>query len=100
MIRLRNFIVAWAFISIPLGVAATQVPWGDPEGFHGIGMPFAGVYWDYLGDAEYPTDYPNPYAGILNSAVFLIVGSIAILVIYSLVARLRDIRSNQRERAA
>jgi hypothetical protein len=95
MLRLRTLLLIWAFLSFVLGFGATQIPWGEPGGFHGTGIPFAQVYWDYTGDAERPVDYPNPLAPILNIAAFLIVGSIAIAVIYWLVGRMRKDSSNE-----
>ena len=88
MLSLRNLLLIWAFLSFPCGFGVTQIPWGDPDGFHGTGIPFAHVYWDHIGDAEPPIDYPNPFAPILNSAAFLIVGSIAIMAIYRFVGRM------------
>jgi hypothetical protein len=95
MFRLRNLLLIWALIAIVLGFVASQIPWGDPDGFHGTGFPFAVVYWDYIGDADHPVDYPNPYAPLLNSAAFMIVGSFAILAIYGLVAAARKLHSNR-----
>jgi hypothetical protein len=89
MHSLRNLLLIWAFLSFALGFGVTQIPWGDPDGFHGTGFPFAQVYWDYIGDAKRPIDYPNPFALILNSAVFLVVGSIVILAIHWLKRRIR-----------
>jgi len=100
MLKLRNLLVIWAFISIVLGVAATQIPWGDPDGFHGTGFPFASVYWDYVGDADRPIDYPNPYAPILNAATFLLFGSICISTAYWGVRFFRRSLSNRRASAA
>lgn len=100
MLRLRNLLVIWAFTSIVLGVAATQIPWGDPNGFHGTGFPFASVYWDYVGDADRPIGYPNPYAPILNAATFLVVGSICISCVYWIVRSIRRTLSNRRASTA
>jgi hypothetical protein len=82
-------------VAIALGVAATQIPWGDPEGFHGKGFPFASVYWEYRNGAKDPVDFPNPFAAILNSVAFLIIGSTALLAIHWIAAGVRKLRSNR-----
>ena len=96
MLRLRNLLVIWAFVSLIAGIAATQIPWGDPDGFHGVGVPFASVYWDYIGDAAHPVDYPNPFAPILNSATFLLVGSIVVSAVYWLASSVHRSHSKTR----
>ena len=95
MFQLRNLLLIWAVVAIALGVGATQIPWGDPEGFHGKGFPFASVYWDYRNGAKDPVDFPNPFAAILNSAAFLITGSKLILSIYWIVVGVRKLSSNR-----
>ena len=99
MRRIAVLLVIWAFIAIILGIAATQISWGDPNGFHGTGIPFAAVYWDYIDDADRPIDFPNPYAPVLNCATFLIVGSIVIFTAYWLVGLFRRTSSLRREKA-
>lgn len=49
------------------GALGTFVRWGDVERFHGVGLPFAQIYWDK------GMDYPNPYAILLNISAFLIL---------------------------
>jgi hypothetical protein len=36
-----------------LGFAGSFLSWGEADGFHGVGFPFAVVYWDQ------GKDYPN-----------------------------------------
>ncbi|MEP2775847.1 MAG: hypothetical protein ABJQ93_07880 [Luteolibacter sp.] len=57
----------WMLAAAGLGVGLTFVPWGDPGGFHGVGFPFAKVYWD---DGR---DFPNPFAIFMNSVACLAV---------------------------
>lgn len=78
MIRLGKLLLLWALIAIALGIGLTQIPWGDPEGFHGTGFPFAAVYWDHIDGSMHPTDYPNPFAPILNSVAIFLIGSVVI----------------------
>ena len=73
--RFRNIILIWALLSIVLGLLSSRVPWGDSEGFHGVGLPVASVYWDYSGERGGPVDYPNPYAPVLNILAFFVVGA-------------------------
>lgn len=72
------------FLGIPvlLGVVLTNISWGDPDGFHGTGFPFARVYWDN------GLDHPNPYALLLNIAVVAIFLTI-LRLIFLAVRRLR-----------
>ena len=89
MHTLRTLLGIWVFLSFVLGIGVSQIPWAEPDGFHGKGFPFAIVYWDYAGDSKVPKDYPNLLAPILNITAFLIVGSIVILMIYWCVGRVR-----------
>ena len=92
MIKLRSLILVWTPLSLLLGFGFTQIPWGDPEGFHGTGVPFASVYWDYVDGATQPIDYPNPIAPLLNAAAFFIIGSIAIGSVWWISSLLRERR--------
>jgi len=87
--KLKILLLIWALISLALGIGFTFIPWGDPQGFHGTGFPFASVYWDYIDGATHPTDYPNPYAPFLNVGAFLIVGLILIMPSWLLISCLR-----------
>lgn len=87
MIKSGKLLLLWALISIALGVGLTQIPWGDPKGFHGTGFPFAAVYWDYIEGSTHPRDYPNSYAPIMNSVVVFLIGSLVISTGWWLVVR-------------
>jgi hypothetical protein len=76
----------WVFLvvvlfSLTAGLLGLSVPWGDPQGFHGEGLPIPGVIWDrasnyyqgYQPDSDHFIDFPNPYAIILNPLAFLVV---------------------------
>ncbi len=78
MLKLNSLILIWSIISVALGLGFTYIPWGDPEGFHGTGFPFASVYWDKIGAAKHSVDYPNPFAPLLNIAAFFLIGAIVI----------------------
>jgi hypothetical protein len=95
MIKLRNLFLIWAPFSIVMGVGFTTIPWGNPNGFHGIGFPFASVYWDSIDRPGKLVDYPNPYAPILNSAAFFLVGSVFIGVAWWVVSHLRPPRPSE-----
>ncbi len=64
----------WAIISIVVGIALCNIPWGDPEGFHGTGFPVAVVMW------QHGIDYPNVFAFVLNPLLVFAVGGILILL--------------------
>jgi hypothetical protein len=89
MIRLRKPILTWAPVSIALGLGSTQIPWGDLGGFHGTGVPFASVYWDFMDGSTHPIDYPNLYAPFLNSVAVFFTGSMVIGTVWLVVSRLR-----------
>lgn len=57
------------------GFGVTWIPWGNPEGFHGVGEPIPQVIWD---DGK---DYPNILAPFENVLLFWIVA----LVLYAVV---------------
>ncbi|MBI3270561.1 MAG: hypothetical protein HYZ53_16255 [Planctomycetes bacterium] len=65
---------ALAAVSAVLGVCTTQLEWGSPDGFHGTGLPFAGVYWDKPPGKDHFLDYPNPLAYVLNPIAFFFLG--------------------------
>lgn len=96
MPRLRIILKIWALMALVLGVVASNIPWGDPEGFHGTGFPFAGVYWDYIDDTASPRDFPNPIAPILNALAFFTAGSVAIVIVYGFHYGMRKFASSRR----
>ena len=69
--------------SVFIGFYATSIPWGNPTGFHGKGLPFAQVYWDKN------VDFPNPYAHVLNMASFLLLGILLILLFFCVLKLVR-----------
>ena len=77
------------------GVIGLAIPWGNPDGFHGTGIPFASVYWDKPHGTM--IDYPNPLAFILNPALGGIVGFCVWLVIkFARKARNGNIEASRR----
>lgn len=80
----------WTPLSVVLGIACTQIPWGNSEGFHGTGFPFAAVYWDYVDASKGPIDYLNPYAPMLNSIACFVVGSMIIISVHWVASRCVD----------
>ena len=89
MNKFRYLIIIRLPTSILPGISFTRIPWGEPEGFHGIGVPFASVYWDYINGTASPTDFPPPYAMLLNTAVFFLIGLIALGSAWFLSMRIR-----------
>jgi|GEM_PF-6368183 len=75
MTKLKVFFCA---IMMAIGFACGFIPWGNPNAFHGVGFPFAQVYW------EHGLDYPNPFAPFINALVFLILALVILLCIYLL----------------
>lgn len=92
MIKFRKIILISVLLSIALGFGVTQISWGDPKGFHGIGVPFASVYWDFIDGSTYPMDFPNPYAPLLNSVAVFFTGSMVIGTGWLVVSHLRKRR--------
>ncbi|WP_050028198.1 hypothetical protein [Verrucomicrobium sp. BvORR034] len=56
------------------GVAASHIPWGKEDAFHGTGFPVFTVAWDRSKDTALFLDYPNPLGYILNPLLFVVVG--------------------------
>ncbi len=70
----------WLGVSFVTGMWLTKVPWGNSDGFHGTGFPFAQVYWDRGRETGQMIDFPNPLAPALNVAAVFIAGTVTILV--------------------
>jgi len=66
-------------LSILLSIVSSNIPWGEADGFHGTGVPFASVYWDYKEGYNSPIDYPNPLAPFLNCITIFSIGMILII---------------------
>lgn len=76
--------MAWLLVSVLAGLWLSNVRWGDPDGFHGIGLPVAGVLWDHHPDGGRRVDFPNPYAYVLNPLLIFLSGVPFILLIRKL----------------
>jgi hypothetical protein len=70
----------WLGVSFVGGMWLTQIPWGEPDGFHGTGFPFAQVYWDIRPETGRMIDYPNVFAPALNVVSVFLTGTAAILL--------------------
>jgi len=87
----------WLAVSFVAGMCLTQVPWGEPDGLHGTGFPFAQVYWDRRRETGQMIDYPNPFALAFNVAAVFLAGTATILVawwVFSLLQRFRKTRDS------
>jgi hypothetical protein len=62
------------FVLVASGVAASRIPWGREDGFHGTGFPVFTQAWDRSKDTGLFQDYPNPLGYILNPLLFVVVG--------------------------
>ncbi|MCE9584099.1 MAG: hypothetical protein K8T20_16570 [Planctomycetes bacterium] len=65
---------AWAFVSVVAGIAASNIPWGNPAALHGVGFPVAAVIWDKPPDKAVFIDYPNPLAYVINPLALFVAG--------------------------
>jgi hypothetical protein len=68
------FPVIWLPAAIVLGWVGCAIPWGEPDGFHGTGIPFAIVLWDEPKGSDCFLDRPNPLAIIENPPLVYLVG--------------------------
>jgi hypothetical protein len=68
-------------ISIILGLLCSFIPWGDNSSFHGVGFPFAYVYWDKGQNSGQFVDFPNPLAFILNPLFVYFVYKVLVVLI-------------------
>lgn len=75
------------------GVAASFIPWGQEDGFHGTGFPFFIVAWDRSKDTGLFLDYPNPLGYILNPLLFVVVELLAFFAVRSCWCLLKRCRS-------
>jgi len=85
----RWLLILWFPISIVLGLAASNIPWGNPNQTHGIGLPIPAVIFKKLPGETAFTDYPAPLALILNPIVILAAGYAVLAIIYLLVHALK-----------
>jgi hypothetical protein len=85
----------WLGVSVVAGMWLTQIPWGEPDGFHGTGIPFAQVYWDRRPGTGQMIDYPNSFAPALNIAAVSIAGAAVILSAWWSLTLFRRFRKRQ-----
>jgi hypothetical protein len=65
---------AWVVLALISGIAMSNIPWGKPEGIHGVGYPVAGVIWDKPAGKTVFVDYPNPLAYVINPLAVFVAG--------------------------
>jgi hypothetical protein len=82
----------WLAVSLVAGTWLTRIPWGEPDGFHGTGFPFAQVYWDLRPETGQMIDYPNIFALVLNIAAVFAVGAAVIYLSWLIVVVSRRFR--------
>ena len=81
---MRDWFLIGVFIGMIVGIIASNVPWGDSNGFHGIGWPFAYVIWDR------GRDYVNFLAYIWNALSFASGLGVFAVILRSMVVSFRE----------
>lgn len=83
-------IIFWVMCaSAVLAAIVSSIKWGEPDGFHGRGFPFASVYWDKDLTTGRFLDYPNPLAPVMNFVVIFIAIAVILSVVLLLLKRFK-----------